>query len=212
MTAAQTESLWSRGLRETRRALTSWFVALVWAIGVTAAGVVLGTLAALAVAVAIPAVTLVLHILRAPVLQRDELRRALQGADSGDAEALASIKALKAESVHILGRDFSLAAVLLALEDELAQGWRLGTLGDGATLRSRLGIAASPEQTDDQGLSARAVVGRLRIAGVVEIQHLQRSSNPRPLIRGLSPSDIASLSPLGVRVIRILRAAAVAPE
>ena len=104
MIEAQTESLWFRGLRDTGRALASWFPALAWAIGAAAAGVFLEPLAGLAIAVAIPGVTLAVHLLRAPVRQRDELRRALQGAESVDSETFVIVKALQAESVHILGQ------------------------------------------------------------------------------------------------------------
>ena len=209
---AQTESLVSRGLRDTRRALTSWILVLAFAIGVPAAGVFLWPLAAPAVAFGIVVVVLAFHLLRAPVLQRDELRRALQGVEPGDAEAIAIVKALRADSVHILGHDFSLAEVLLALEDDLAQGWRLGTFGDSATLHRRLGIADPPSETDNRGLSAQAVAGHLRLAGVVDLQHLQRDAGPWPMVPGPPPSDIASLSPMGVRVIGILRAEGIGTE
>ena len=203
---AQTESLVSRGLRDTRRALTSWLLVLAFAIGVSAAGLFLGPLAALATACGIAVMALAFHLLRAPVLQRDELRRALQGVEPGNAEAIAIVRGLQAESVHIYGQDSTLAAVLLALEDQLAQGWRLGTLSDWPTLRSRLGIAELSEPPDDRGLSPKAVVGRLRIAGVVDLQHLQRGAGPWSMFTGPPPSDIASLSPMGARVIGILRA------
>ena len=212
MTDAQSESLWSRGLRDTGRALASWPPALAWAIGAAAAGVFLEPLAGLAIAFGIPGVTLAFHLLRAPVRQRDELRRALQGAEYGDDEALAIVKALQAESVHILGREFSLATVLLALEGELARGWGLGTFADWATLRERLDMADAPEQAVDGGLAPLDVAGRLRIAGVVEFQHLQRGSGPWPLGPGPPASHIASLSAVGVRAIRILRAEGMAPE
>ena len=116
---------------------------------------------------------------------------------------------LPSHAIQILGRDFSLAEVLLALEAELAQGWRLGTPFDEGTLRTKLGMVDPPEPADDRGLPALAVVGRLRILGVVDLQHLQhpqRNSGEQTGFRRFAPSDIASLSPLGVRVIRILRA------
>ena len=89
---------------------------------------------------------------------RDELREALRGARPWrDAEGIASLKALKAERIQILGHDFSLAEVLLALEDELAQGWGLGTpFADGSTLRIRLGMADPPDSAEDRGPSAQA--------------------------------------------------------
>lgn len=205
MTDSLTEPLWSRGLRDTKRALTSWYVALALAIGVTAAAVFLEPLAGLATAIVIPTVVLCFHFLRAPILQRNELRLALRGADAEDTEAVAVAKAMEAERVRVFDQDFSLAAVLLALEEELAQGWRLGTLGDGATLRLSLGVVDQPVPGGDAGLSPRAVVGRLRSAGVVTVQHLQRDSGPWPVFPGPPPSDIASLSELGLRVIRLLR-------
>ena len=208
----QTESLWSRGLRDTGHTLKSLILVLAFAIGLPAAGVFLWPLAAPAIAFGIVAVVLAFHLLRAPVLQRDELRRALKGAESSDAEAIAIVTGLQAESVHIYGQDFSLADVLLALEDQLAQGWRLGTLSDWPTLRSRLGMAELSEAPDDRGLSPRAVAGRLRIAGVVDLQHLQRGAGPWPWPPGAPASDIASLSPMGVRVIGILRAEGIATE
>lgn len=211
-TRAETESLVSRGLRDTGRTLPSWPLGPVYAIGVAAAGLLLEPLAVLATAIGIPLLALAFHLLRAPVLQRDELRRALQGAESGDAEASAIVRGLQAESVHIYGQDFTLAVVLLALEDQLAQGWRLGTLSNWPTLRSSLGMAELSEAPDDRGLPPIAVAGRLRIAGVVDLQHLQRGAGPWSMFTGPPPSDIASLSPMGVRVIGILRAERTATE
>ena len=212
MTDAQVESAWARGLRDTGRGLTSWSLGIAGSTGVAAAAVLLGPLGALAVALGIPAAALAFHALRAPVRQRNELRRARLGAEHDDAEALAIVKALQAESVHILGREFSLAAVLLALEGELARGRGLGTFADWATLRERFGVADAPEQALDGGLAPVDVAGRLRIAGVVEFEHLQRGSGPWPLIPGPPASHIASLSAEGVRAIRILRAEGMAPE
>lgn len=176
-----------------------------YAIGVAAAGVLLGPLLAFVAAVGIAVGTLVFSLLRAPVRQRDELRRALRGSDTGDDEALAIGRYLRAESVRISGRDFSLADVLLALEDELAQGWRLGTLADQTVLRDRLKVANRSDGPEDKGLSPLAVAGRLRVAGVVDLQHLQRGSGPWPLFPGPPPSDIASLSSMGVKVVGILQ-------
>ena len=203
--SARTESLWSRGLRDTRSALTGWFLVLAIAIGVTAAGVFLGPLPAVVTAVGIAVSTLVVSLLRAPVRQRDELRRALRGAEAGDDEARAMVRFLQAESVCIFGSDFSLADVLLALENELAQGWRLGTLADQTVLWERLGLADRSDGPEDRGLSPLAVAGRLRVAGVVALQHLQRGPGPWPLFPGPPPSDIASLSPLGQNVVVTLR-------
>lgn len=212
MTDAQAESAWARGLRDAGRALTSWSLGIAGSIGVAAAAVLLGPLGALAVALGIPAAVLAFHVLRAPVRQRNELRQARQGAESDDTEAFTIVRVLQDESVHILGHEFSLAAVLLALEGELARGWALGTFGDWTTLRERLGIADAPEQAVDGGLSPLDVAGCLRIAGVVEFQHLQRGSGPWPLGPGPPASHIASLSAVGVRVIRILRTEGIAPE
>lgn len=116
VTDSLTEPLWSRGLRDTKRALTSWYVALALAIGVTAAAVFLEPLAGLATAVVIPTAVLCFHLLRAPILQRNELRLTVQGADAEDAEAVAVAKTMEAEHVRVYDQDFSLAAVLLALK------------------------------------------------------------------------------------------------